>query len=362
MSIDDRYVPILTGRPGEVEALGSSGTLGVVPIFDLPPLRRARAPTKAEVASGKPPPTPETLSDATRRFVRALEKHWEPGQRFYLDLQRLRVRSNERVDPVDFVFDAIRSRGFRPSPCLRMSATATAIGAAARAAESADGLGLRLDGRAPVSDVLNWVREVLRKTRVVPAHTALVVDFGHVAADESRVPALAERLVRALRAEAPWWLIAMATTSAPQISAILPTDEPLRLTRREPYYWRRVVAALGRDAPAFSDYGITGPTSDSDEPAWGASPNLRYTLDDSWLVWKGVTRKRRLPGEDAKPDVQFNEFCRRLISVGSFAGPQTSWGDQMIARYAEDHAFGGSPSKWIAIATSHHLSVVTRSL
>lgn len=85
------------------------------------------------------------------------------------------------------------------------------------------------------------------------------------------------------------------------------------------------------------------------------SANLRYTIEDNWLVFKG--RGVRKHGYE-----QFNAFCKKLVQMPQYAGEHFSWGDAAIRARCKGGVGPGNASTWRQIGTSHHITFVVRDL
>ena len=85
------------------------------------------------------------------------------------------------------------------------------------------------------------------------------------------------------------------------------------------------------------------------------SANLRYTLEEEWLIFKG--RNVRDYGYE-----QFNGLCRTLLQHKEYSGATFSWGDNYISQCAADKGGPGNASTWRKVGNSHHLSFVVYQL
>jgi len=151
-------------------------------------------------------------------------------------------------------------------------------------------------------------------------------------------------------------LLVVAGSSMPQsLSLVMGADSTAGVDRLELDLWRRIVRSRPRRAPVFGDYGIVSPLW-SDRSAGGrVTPNIRYTAPTQWLVFRG----NKLPGKMAP---QYRGLARQLRRCREYVGHEASWGDEYIAQCAESRQFGagfGSPQRWIAVGTNHHLQFVS---
>lgn len=355
---DERYMPILTGKVGEVEALGQlRRRLDVAPVFDVPPIPQAADPSRRAAAAGRPPPVPPTLAGRTRTLANAMATHWESGQRFYVDLRA--VSSAEAPDggpAIDYVFGVLRAAGLRPAPCLSVAAGGAEVAAVARIAADAPGVCLRVPVDRSPDATDRWLTHTMRALRVVPAQVAVLLDVGAVTTSTtSDAAGRAAAHLSLWGARHPWSLVSVASTSAPaKLTGPLWREAFPRL---ELELWRDLAdRALLR--PAFGDYGITGPRPDTQAPSRRAAPALRYSTADAWMVWKGKLRPPPVEGIEQDGRAQFDAFCADLVTWSGYARPGASWGDAELAERAalsDRPSAEVAPTRAIAFTTNHHL-------
>ena len=108
----------------------------------------------------------------------------------------------------------------------------------------------------------------------------------------------------------------------------------------------------------FSDYGINHWTSFEFIPGMQPSFNIRYTLENYYLVYKGKTiKKGGLKIENIKT------CCIDLVNSSYYFGSFFSWGDSVIQDIADDTKnTGGNLTTWRAIATNHHIETIAKQL
>lgn len=86
--------------------------------------------------------------------------------------------------------------------------------------------------------------------------------------------------------------------------------------------------------------------------------NIRYTLYDSYLVYKGKTAKK---GGFSYESVRF--VCQKLVNRKEYLGKDHSWGDLMISDIADGtKGSGGNSTNWRSIGTNHHIETIIKQL
>ena len=125
--------------------------------------------------------------------------------------------------------------------------------------------------------------------------------------------------------------------------------------RAEVMLWYKVRQS-GTNDVGYGDYGVTHPKPpESGVRARNPYPYLCYTVPR-----KTVVLRRKLETGDA-PAKMFTDLVEELVERTDFAGPDYSWGDHELTqcRLTGGQA-AGSVTKWVAMATSHHLGHVSR--
>ena len=107
--------------------------------------------------------------------------------------------------------------------------------------------------------------------------------------------------------------------------------------------------------PTFSDYAIQHPAGVEgfDPRTMSASAAVRYALDKTWLLVKGVSTKNLGAKE------QFPRLASQLVHghlKSYFAGAEHCSGCADMQRAADGEANLGSPEIWRRLGTIHHIT------
>lgn len=93
-------------------------------------------------------------------------------------------------------------------------------------------------------------------------------------------------------------------------------------------------------------------------PGMQVSFNIRYTLYDSYLVYKGKTAKKGGFSYESVKDV-----CQKLVNRKDYFGKDFSWGDLIITDIANGtKGTGGNSTTWRSIGTNHHIETIVKQL
>ena len=92
------------------------------------------------------------------------------------------------------------------------------------------------------------------------------------------------------------------------------------------------------------------------QPYMVMSANIRYTVQNDWLVLRGKSVQGPL-GYD-----QYHKLCESLISLAEYSGSDFSWGDKRIELCAKREVGPGNATTWRMVGTSHHIAYVLEQL
>jgi len=364
MFTSDHYMPILTGKAGELGAIGQltiAARMDVTPLLDIPPVRREHAPPPG--AKPKPTVKPRTPEGELTKLLSRLHDAWGTERMVIVDLDGFERYRLSGLHPVAWFVDRASDQGLRVAIAVS-SRSSLALRAAVRTCRDAVAdVVVRLHAGELLDEpatALRCANEILAEMKLHPATTGLVIDLGRL----PRRDDLFERTSELIAALAParWEYVVLAGTSLP-IFQDLPGDYARFHPRTDWDLWSKVASAADTDL-AFADYGITGPRPDDDDPPHSPSPHLRYCTDDGIWVAKG----KKNPGEDPPdPGTTYPELCAKLLALRLngrrvFRGRDFSWGDQKIWEVGAAGVGFGSPRHYVEFATNHHLKQVVGQL
>ncbi|WP_021594600.1 beta family protein [Actinomadura welshii] len=222
-----------------------------------------------------------------------------------------------------------------------------------------DGACLRLEpvtGPLPINQATTVLNSVLSTLDQSPQGIDLVIDLCAINDDDSAQRACTAALACLAWAEGvPWRSVTVASSAFPHTLAGLPVDTVTPLQRRDADLWRQVCDGWQGRPVDFGDYAIAHPALGK---GFRGLPNLRYTTDTQWQVWR-----RRTP--EHLSNRRFCLICQDVVASEHWSG-EHCWGDTQIASRAqgrpEDCPNPGSATDWRAFGTSRHLAVVTDRL
>lgn len=356
MKVPDPYMPILAGRAGELDALkhaGLSAADGVSPLFDFAPVRRS-------LPTGDGPPKVADAAGALRRQIDRIASIWGTDQRVLIDIEGYsKFHSPGGLHAVEFLAELVRERGLRATIVVSTTASAGYRAAVAAQREVWKGVAFRLV--APDGEGDSRALELATELEVPAVVSDLLVDLGRISSADAALHRLSGLTIGGPLRER-WGNVALASTPLPDFSQLKSPVDGRPYRRIDRAVWSEFREAIG-SAVVFSDYGVTGPRIDTDQPVGGPAPHLRYTaLDDFW-IWRG-----RKPQEGGGQEgVGYADLCDSLAKIRNrrglsvYRGGRFSWGDSRIEQTIRERT-PGAPRSWIANSTSHHLRQVCHEL
>lgn len=346
----DHYIPILRGKAAEYAALGDTTDQikdQLTPLIELPPI--AWDPEESD--SDEP-------DRSIAKLATNVERRWGPGRPFFLELGLMPSEPaiGGGIHPVDFVFNDCRSKELEAIPVTGPGRDTAFQGAVESAVKADDrGVCIRLSAEDfdDVEAAIEESDELLDQFDIGREDTDLILDFGAVSVEQIGPMVLAAvAVINSIPTLNDWRTLTWAGTSFPSVQNYRPQTVNTA-DRGEWHIWQAVRSrgSLSRK-PSFADYTINGVQSDYDVSAafYQSSPNLRYTAEDDFVIWKA---KHPRHGFD-----QFNEICKSVVQRPEFRGADFSEGDAYIARCAEGNDGPGNATKWRQAGVGHHLASV----
>lgn len=335
------YSPILKAKTGEIRALQwLRGRVrpNLMPIWELLP----------------------KLHNESFRDALQLAECWGTEHRILVDHGHIAARDGEleAAHHVRSFFEFCSGRA-RAIPVLRPSNGIELNVALLSQVQGNEGCAFRIPANEILrsySAVLSLIALAFQRVRVCPSSIDLIVDFGALPENVSELQiAETARGLANIPALREWRTFVVAAGAFPVDLKNFVPGTVQRTPRADWDLWRQLVrSGLLPRTPEFGDYAVQHPNLPPtiDGPV-RASPSLRYTADDYWLVVRG----KRDKGQPARPS-QFRDRCIQLVERAEFAGQFLCDGDEAIARCAAGSVSNGDQSFWRAVATDHHITLV----
>lgn len=344
----EHYVPVLKIKRGEKAALRSLDSKlcrRITPLLEVVERKDDKAPTiDAHLTTAF-----KDLAESVRLFPRC-----------FLDAREI---ASDGPTGANVVFQRATDEGIVFTPVTGISRTADL---AAALAHRANGLALRLT-RAEFEQggLAGNIHRFLRAHKLTPEELDLVIDLGAV--DEliaDGIMSLADAFLSDVPDHLRWRTFTVSACAFPPSMGGIERHSSTRVDRADWTAWRDGLYARRRELsrlPTFSDCAIQHPrgVEDFDPRTMQVSASVRYALREGWLLIKGESTRRTLPG------LQFPILATQLVYGHlrpDFAGVGHCIGCHSIKAAADGAPKFGSLEKWRLLGTIHHLAVVVEQL
>lgn len=350
------YMPILKWKGGESSALKElfpNDKAAMTPLVEIPPVPWDFVNDQAA----------KTVDAHLANVPDHMVKHWGINDDIFVDLHLVDAsdRLTGSVHPVAWLFGETKKKQLKTIPVTSygrdpayQSAVASVI------ASDKQGVCIRLDNEdAFAGDLSQRIAGTLQQLATKPSEVDLVIDLGQlVSGEEYRVAAAVRGLLLTLPHVRDWRSLTCAGSAFPVNMSGL-TAGVHTLPRTEWRCWKLLSstrASLPR-MPVYGDYAIAHPDLvELDPRIITMSANIRYTIDDEWLIFRG----RSIEKHGA---AQHIAFCKALVARPEYSGKAFSAGDAHIDKCANNGSAGpGNATTWRRVTTNHHLTFVVRQI
>lgn len=217
--------------------------------------------------------------------------------------------------------------------------------------ESKCGLCIRVDGVTHLQPKAAIADEIFRSSGLSTDRVDLFADAQDLPRAYSHRE-LAETLPLS-QASRTWGLLAGTFPSS--ITHLSPDEYEHHLPREE---WAAYIEETSRSAgfrrPEYGDYA-TQPAAYSPSPGFRASPTVRYTVENGFVVIRG-----RASGKS--PASQYIGHSRFLLAQDYFASSTDSAGDAYVRRIATGNHGTGNGTTWRIASLRRHVALVAAQL
>ncbi|MBP2473323.1 hypothetical protein JOF53_002195 [Crossiella equi] len=208
---------------------------------------------------------------------------------------------------------------------------------------------------------LRRLERIRRATRIETTHLHVVIDVGYL---EHTTPELVTQVTTIASK--------ISTALAPRTVSVLAGSVPrsrVHFTthlreRPEVTLWQDVCAQSRDVAVHYGDYGVAHPvpsleTGSQPRPPY---PYLSYTVPHRTIELRRKPKDPADASDSSSANDAFIDIAEELTGREEFAGEHYSWGDQELIRCGTRRPGNGYgiASKWVALATSHHIGHLAR--
>ncbi len=350
------YIPCLRWKLGEYQAVSKltpSARNSIMPIIEIP----------EQGYDFEKKQNTKTLDEHLKLFTARVKTKWGTTSECFLDMHHI-PQSESLADgrsPAEFVFYDLKATKVRFIPVTRLhefSLYETTLHNFVN--KEKHGLCLRVSlDEFGEDDFEIMAEDFLNSFGLAFIDCDLILDLGAINFDPILVfSSLLTDMMKSKPRLKQWINFGIIGTSFPQTLAGI-TQGLSSLPRKEWILYKSLLENLQKEGvriPFFGDYTINHPEVQSIDPRKiKPSANVRYTIDDKWLISRGQNVR----------DYKFNQFtqlCQLIVNTKHYCGQQYSYGDDYIFRCAQGTAKTGNLSTWREVGTNHHIEMVVRDL
>lgn len=338
------YVPSLPWKRGErvaLERLSHAARTDVRPLLVLSPPQYVGR--KATIKN------PAIVPDDV--FAGDVRGAWGMGE-FYLDASALPDAGV--AHPITGLASAARSAGLKLIPATRLGATVAYQNAVAGIV-SADhrGVGLRVDLHE-----FTTARAWAAQWRVPMGQTDLLADFSGNVGTVFSLGNSVDHAFQTLHRGPEWRTVTMMGTSMPDNFSGL-GEGIYTIDRIEWKLWNRISKESLPYRLHYGDYATVPVVTPPEGIAWGYPINVKYTVDDEFLICRGVPTTG-LKGVDM--EVQLLKHAKSIVGYANRHRLPDCWADDRIDSVSRELEPPHGLEAWVQFGVSRHIELVRSAL
>lgn len=350
----DHYVPILKWKRGEQKALehvSATSKVHMTPLIEI-------VPVPYDFVNEQPAKSVDQHLNGTSEQI---VSSWGVDRPIFLDLYWIdpTERMSNGSHPLNFIIDEAHARGAKVIPVTGCDRD-TDYQAAVKNANSRYRLGvcIRL-GDDDFLDITNNLSVLLNSLEIEPSQVDLLIDLKEISSQTINANAMTvTTVINTIPNITAYRTLTLAASAFPENLSRISSGNVGSIDRVEWELWRllNTRSQTIRRMPSFGDYAIANPFySEIDPRIMQMSANIRYTISDEWLIFRG--RSIKLHGWS-----QARDLARAIVSSRHFSGSTFSWGDQYIDDCSNGQSSTGNAETWRRVGTNHHLEFVIAQL
>ncbi len=351
----DMYVPALSWRQGEYQALWRLDTQvqdKVIPLICIPEVEFDFAEKKIK----------KTVDEHVKPFIRRFNAKWKNRPAWVALHDNIAVgRMDDGSHVFDYIFDGLRSYHAHIVPAVSLTSDSDTVAAAARAI-SRDKYGvairLRLENLM-TGKPINKVKKMTNNLSLSFEEVDLIIDLRSPSFKpyQAFTKALFVALNR-LGDLSSFRNLVIASTAIPESFGKIARGID-KIPRDDWLFYKALIASLsgGIRHPIYGDYTVVHPEFiPMDMRMIKPAGKIVYTIDDFWATCKG--------GPFRDNPKQMHNHCKTIVNDHRFQfyGTDFSFGDDYIAKCADQKEGPSNLSMWKCITINHHITTVVDDL
>jgi hypothetical protein len=348
------YLPILKAKFGEFTALSKLTPAirkHVVPLLVIQPNEYDH---QSQI---KPPTMEEHLIKIGSKF-----KEFWPFDDTFVDTDLVCNESADGLTCIEYLYKRLFEKGVAPVPVLSLISP-DSLKAGVRSVQqkyTIDSCAFRITMNDLSSATLNDRINLLIVNQLAEVENIhLILDLA--AAEFDELDDFADAIVSRLE-HFPYWKkwksFSICGSAFPKTGAI--KEEVNNIPRNEWKLFQLIKEKLDREKFKrqinYGDYSIVAPGYIEFDPIrMGSTANIRYTIDDDYIVLKGKSLKSK----------GYSQYISQAIDITNadyFLGAGYSAGDAHLKECADKQIKTGTPTIWNWVGNNHHITKVVMDL
>ena len=354
MRLGKNYLPCIRWKQGEYLALEKLSLLArnyIMPLFEVAEIGFDFENRKES----------KSIDEHLNSFAKRVKGKWGTDECF-IDLPF--ISSTERMmngdHPVTFIFNNLRLKGVNALPVVGIKQDMSHRKAIYNTLKIDNrGICIRVSlEEATEPDFNENLEKLIHDINMRPENCDFILDLKAPPNFEPLIgfANLIESIVRDIPNLNSWRSFGILGTSFPTSLSGIKHGISF-LPRNEWLLYKELVQNLQNSdlrIPTFGDYVINHPdVIYMDMRLIKPKANIRYSLDESWLIARGENVRDYGLG-------QHKELCNLIIKHPEYYGASFSAADKYIHECAQGNASTGNLTTWRWVGTNHHLELVAR--
>jgi hypothetical protein len=307
----------------------------------------------------------KSIDEHIKNFATQIQSNWNHTNPVFIDAFQICLEDDELmangIHPLEYIFQEINKLEIAAIPVTSSNRGVNYQSAVKKVHQSYNcGIGLRLHDE----DFDDIDLSLPSLTSYLDAETSkidIILDYKYIDSQLSvgRMATLVVGAIQSLPHINEWRTLTFAATSFPTNLSQFSSGNDGSIPRNEWLIYKKLFEKSLPRYPAFGDYNISNPEYSKIDPRFmQMSANIRYTVDNEYLIFRGFSVRSAKYGKWA----QAQGLCQRVVAHAKYCGPQFSFGDNYIFECAHGIKSTGNAETWRKVGTNHHLTLATIEL
>ncbi|SHK62044.1 beta family protein [Paramaledivibacter caminithermalis] len=351
------YLPILKWKMGEQKAVEELPDIlkdRIIPLFEIPPIE-----WDYENECYK-----KTIDQHLEKVPKTIKASWGLNRPFFVDMPYLTDETDELTNglhALEHLHNELIKEGLSAIPTVYCTDDDYILDIVKDVvSKNVSGVCIRIKEK-DLLELEELIENLLNKLNINEKDVDLIIDLAYIPPieyDQNLNNSIS--IIRAIPDKTNWRSISLCGTSIPESMSDVEKDSLTNIPRLEYKIWKYIFDKAKDSkyifAPNFGDYCVQNPSLvDMDPRIMKPTPNIRYTIDNDYMIVKGHYIKK-------KKYTQCNILCKKIINHPKYMGKNFSWGDKYIYECGNNCASTGNGTTWRKVGTNHHISFVIDQL